>query len=72
VEHKHPVGLLQPLPIPEWKWETISMDFITRLPKSAKQKDAIMVVVDNFSKDTHFILLNSTCKAINITNIFMK
>ena len=44
IKHQHPVGLLQPLPIPEWKWETISMDFITGLPTSTKQNDAIMVV----------------------------
>jgi hypothetical protein len=72
VEHKNPVGLLQPLPIPEWKWETISMDFITGLPKTTKQNDAIMVVVDKLSKASHFILVNSTCKEIDISNIFMK
>ena len=44
VEHKHAKSLLQPLHIIEWKWETISMDFITRLPKSIKQIDAIVVV----------------------------
>jgi hypothetical protein len=54
VEHKHPAGLLQPLQIPEWKWETISMDFITGLPKTSKQHDEIMVVVDKLSKEASF------------------
>jgi hypothetical protein len=71
-EHRHPAGLLQPLPIPEWKWETISMDFITGLPTSTKQNDTIMVVVDKLSKYAHFIPIKSTCKAIDIASIFMK
>jgi hypothetical protein len=72
VEHQHPTGLLQPLPIPEWKWEIISMDFITGLPKTQRQHDSIMVVVDKLSKSAHFIPVKSTYKAINITEIFMK
>ena len=48
------------------------MDFITGLPKSAKQNDAIMVVVEKMSKPAHFILVKSTCKEIDIANIFMK
>ena len=71
-EHQHPRGLLQPLPIPEWKWETISMDFITEFPKNFRQHDSIMVVVDKLSKATHFIPVKYTYKNVNITDIFMK
>jgi hypothetical protein len=48
------------------------MDFITGLPNSTKKNDAIMVLVEKLSKSTHFFHVNSTCKAIDITNIFMK
>jgi len=48
------------------------MDFNTKLPKSTKQNDVIMVIVDKMSKDAHFIPVKSTCKAIYISNIFMK
>jgi hypothetical protein len=65
-------SLLLIISIPEWKWETISMDFITGLPKSTKQNDAIMVVVEKLSKATHFIPVKSTCKEIDIASIFMK
>eukprot|EP00253_Pinus_taeda_P020845 PITA_20845 len=71
-EHQHPVGLLQPLPIPEWKWETISMDFITRLPRTKKGNDSIMVVVDKLSKEAHFIRVQSTYKAVQIAHLFMQ
>jgi hypothetical protein len=72
VEHQEKTGLLQPLPIFEWKWESISMDFITGLPISTKQNDAIMVVVEKLSKDANLIPVKSTCKPIDIANIFMK
>ena len=71
-EHQHLAGHLQPLPIPNWKWEVISLDFITCLPKNQKQDDSIMVVVDKLSKAAHFIYVKTTHKATNIADIFMK
>jgi hypothetical protein len=54
-KHRHPTGLLHPFPIPEWKWEVVTMDFITKFPRTRRQHDAIMVVVDKLTKATHFI-----------------
>ena len=71
-KHQHPAGLLQPLPIPSWKWEIISLDFITGLPRNQNLNDSIMVVVDKLSKAAHFIPVKTTYKAANIANIFMK
>jgi hypothetical protein len=55
-EHRHLAGLLQPLPIPEWKWEVVTMDFIIGLPRIGNLHDSIMVVVDKlvgkFSEQT--------------------
>ena len=65
-EHQHPVGFLQPFPILERKWEVISLDFITGFPKTQKQHDAIMVVVDKLRKYVHFIPVKSTYKVANI------
>jgi hypothetical protein len=71
-EHRDPTGLLQPLPIPEWKWEVVTMDFISKLPRTNKQHDYIMVVVDNLTKLAHFIPVKHTQKEANIFYIYMR
>jgi hypothetical protein len=45
-EHQRPAGLLQPLKVPEWKWEEISMDFIVGLPRTRDGYDSIWVIVE--------------------------
>jgi hypothetical protein len=50
-----PGGLLQPLSIPDWKWDDISMDFIVGLPMTACMFDSIWVIVDRLPKSTHFV-----------------
>ncbi|KAA3474111.1 integrase [Gossypium australe] len=54
-EHQVPSGLLQPVTIPEWKWEKITMDFVLGLPLSPKKKDVIWVIVNLLTKSAHFI-----------------
>ena len=53
-ERQKPSGLLQPLPIPEWKWERITMDFVFKLPPTVQRHDGIWVVVDRLIKSAHF------------------
>nr|GEZ64603.1 hypothetical protein [Tanacetum cinerariifolium] len=55
IEHQRASGLLQPLDIPVWKWDEISMDFVTGLPRTQKKNDAIWVVVGRLTKSSHFL-----------------
>ncbi|KAL8103729.1 hypothetical protein AgCh_028072 [Apium graveolens] len=57
-EHQRPSGLIQPLKIPEWKWENIAMDFIVGLPQTKSGHDAIWVIVDRLTKSVHFLPIN--------------
>ena len=69
IEHQKPVGLLQPLSIPEWKWERITMDFVTGLPRTQSGHDAIWVIVDRLTKSAHFIATNNTYSPRKICTI---
>jgi hypothetical protein len=53
--HMRPAGLLLPLSVPSWKWDDISMDFITGLPTTQKGYDSIWVIVDRLTKSAHFL-----------------
>jgi hypothetical protein len=58
--HLKSAGVLQPLSIPRWKWDHISMDFIVGLPLIARNKDSIWVVMDRLTKTGHFITVHTT------------
>ncbi|KAL0548854.1 hypothetical protein IC582_013330 [Cucumis melo] len=66
-----PAGLLQPLSIPEWKWENVSMDFITGLPKTLRGFTVIWVVVDRLTKSAHFVPGKSTYTASKWAQLYM-
>jgi hypothetical protein len=71
-ENRQPTSLLQPFPIPEWKWEVVIMNFITKLPRTSRQQDSIMVVVEKLTEASHFIPVNLTHKEDNIVDIYLK
>ena len=54
-KHQVPTGLLNPLPIPQWKWDNITMDFVSGFPLTQQKHDSIWVIVDKLTKLTHFI-----------------
>jgi hypothetical protein len=58
--HLKSAGVLQPLSIPMWKWDDISMNFIVGLPLTARKKDSIWVIVDRLPKTAHFIAVHTT------------
>src|ERR1044072_7812633 len=70
-EHQRPAGTLKPLPIPEWKWDKISMDFITGFPKTQKGNDAIFVVIDRLSKVAHFLPVRESINASQLEDLYV-
>jgi hypothetical protein len=70
-EHQRPAGLLQPLKVPEGKWEEISMDFIVGLPRTQGGHDYIWVIVDRFTKVAHFIPVKTTYTGARLAEMYM-
>ncbi|XP_075499226.1 uncharacterized protein LOC142537607 [Primulina tabacum] len=58
--HQRPAGTLQSLPIPQWKWEHITMDFVPGLPRTRKGYNSIWVIIDRLTKSAHFLPVKTT------------
>ena len=71
-EHQKPFGKLQPLPIPQWKWNRITMDFIIELPRSRDGYDSIQVIVDRLTKSAHFLPVKVTYSVAKLANLYVK
>lgn len=71
-EHQKPSGFLQPLDIPQWKWESVSMDFIVGLPRAAAGYDAIWVIVDRLTKSAHFLAIRTQYPPEKLAKLYIK
>nr|GEW98327.1 retrotransposon protein, putative, Ty3-gypsy subclass [Tanacetum cinerariifolium] len=70
-EHQKPSGLLQQPEIPEWKWEKIIIDLVTKLPKSSSEYDTIWVIVDRLTKSAHFSPIREDYKTEKLARIYI-
>ncbi|KAJ9566978.1 hypothetical protein OSB04_002944 [Centaurea solstitialis] len=71
IEHQRPYGKLQQLPIPEWTWENVTMDFVTKLPRTPRGHDTIWVVVDRLSKSAHFLPMKETYTMERLVKLYI-
>ncbi|GJW85818.1 putative reverse transcriptase domain-containing protein [Tanacetum coccineum] len=71
-EHQKPSGLLVQPAIPQWKWENITMDFVTKLPGTQSGNDTIWVIVDRLTKSAHFLPMRETDPMDKLARLFLK
>nr|GFB75089.1 reverse transcriptase domain-containing protein [Tanacetum cinerariifolium] len=71
-EHQKPSVLLVQPEIPEWKWDNITMDFVTKLPKSSQGYDTIWVIVDRLTKSAFFTPIRETVPMDKLARIYLK
>ncbi|KAJ9672728.1 hypothetical protein PVL29_026082 [Vitis rotundifolia] len=71
-EHQRPAGLLQPLPIPEWKWDNITMDFVIGLPRTRSKKNGVWVIVDRLTKSAHFLAMKTTDSMNSLAKLYIQ
>ena len=70
VEHQKPAGTLQILDILEWKWDKITMDLVTGLPRTTKGFDSIWVIIDRLTKTAHFLLMRMIYMAAQYARLY--
>ncbi|KAL8133741.1 hypothetical protein AgCh_008979 [Apium graveolens] len=70
-EHQRPSGLLQPLEIPQWKWEDIAIDFVVGFPKTRVNHDAIWVIIDRLTKSAHFLPINERYSLERLVKLYL-
>ncbi|GJW49621.1 putative reverse transcriptase domain-containing protein [Tanacetum coccineum] len=72
VKNQKMSGLLIQLEIPQWKWENITMDFVTKLPKTETGQDTIWVIVDRLTKSAHFLPMREEDILEKLTRQYLK
>ena len=72
VKHQSPGGMLQLLEISEWKWEAVTMDFVSGLPRSSEGYDSIWVTVDRMTKSAHFFPIKTTDSVKKLSRLYLK
>ena len=70
-KHQVPSGLLNPLPIPHWKWDNITMDFVSNFPLTQRKHDAIWVIVDKLTKSAHFLHIRLDYSMDRLADLYM-
>ncbi|KAI5335248.1 hypothetical protein L3X38_025381 [Prunus dulcis] len=70
-EWQKPSELLQPLPIPKWKWEHLTMDFVFKLPRTQNKHDGVWVIVDRLTKSAHFLPVRANYTLNKLAKIFI-
>ncbi|KAI5338364.1 hypothetical protein L3X38_017635 [Prunus dulcis] len=70
-KRQKPSGLLQPLPIPEWKWEHLTMDFVFKLPRTRNKHDGVWVIVDRLTKSAHFLPVRENYTLNKLAKLFI-
>ena len=69
-EHQRPSGLLEQPEVPVWKWDSIAMDFITKLPRTSSGNDSIWVIVDRLTKSAHFLPIREDFKVEKLARVY--